>query len=82
MSKFQNFTLSDFQTPSDYSALSAPTLTPASEDLCLKEGRKSSISGHRKQRMNSGTQWMKINQNHVSGQKNHDFMKNLTLNFH
>lgn len=81
MSKFQLFTLSDFQAPSDYSALSAPTLTHASEEFCLKEGRKSSIPGQRKRGVNSGTQWMKNDQNHNSGQKNHDIMKSLELNF-
>lgn len=39
MSMFQIFIFSVFHTPPDYSALCAPTLTQASEDLCLKEGR-------------------------------------------
>lgn len=45
MSKFQIFTFSDFQTPSDYSALSNSILNQASEDLGLKESKKSSIPG-------------------------------------
>lgn len=39
MSTFQIFTFSVFDALSDYSALCAPTLTQAHEDLCLKEGR-------------------------------------------
>jgi len=94
MSMFQIFTFSVFHAPSDYSALRAPTLTQASEDLCLKEGRtyaedtgkglgetKSSIPRHRKQRINSGTRWVKTDKNHVGGQKKHELMKSLTLNF-